>query len=121
MDPAISSLLVDLAERDLLDSTVILVIGEFGRTPHINPFEGRDHWPHGFSCLVGGGGLRGGVVIGATDPEGLKKEPSDPVTIPDLCATILKTLQIDYARELLTPIGRPLKLSEGTPLERLLA
>lgn len=120
MDPAIAMLLKELTERDLLQSTVVLVIGEFGRTPNINPLEGRDHWPTGFSCLLGGGGLRGGQVLGATDPTGEKKDPEDPITIPDLCATVLRTLDIEHERELITPIGRPLKLSEGTPIERLL-
>lgn len=121
MDPAIASLLRDLAERDLLQSTVVLVIGEFGRTPSINPLEGRDHWPTGFSCLVGGGGLRGGELIGATDPTGEKKTPTDPIEIPDLYATILQTMGVDPAKELITPIGRPLKLCEGRPIERLLS
>ena len=120
MDPAITSLLRDLAERDLLQSTVVLVIGEFGRTPSINPLEGRDHWPTGFSCLVGGGGLRGGELIGATDPTGEKKDPTDPIEIPDLYATILQTMGVNPAKELITPIGRPLKLCEGRPIERLL-
>lgn len=121
MDPAMATLFTELAERDLLASTVVLVIGEFGRSPSINPLEGRDHWPTGFSCLVGGGGLKAGQVIGSTDPEGKEKTPTDPIEIPDLYATILKTMGIDYARELITPIGRPLKLSTGTPIERLLS
>lgn len=120
LDPAISTLLTELAVRDLLQSTVILVIGEFGRTPTINPASGRDHWPSGFSCLVGGGGLTGGQVIGATDPTGATKSPTDPIEVPDLYATILQTLGVDFARELITPIGRPLKVCQGRPLERLL-
>ena len=64
--------------------------------------------------------MRGGVVIGETDPESEKPEPKDPVTIADLSATVLKQLGIEWSRELITPIGRPLKLSEGNPLVRLL-
>ncbi|HUQ72516.1 MAG TPA: DUF1501 domain-containing protein, partial [Planctomycetaceae bacterium] len=121
IDPALSSLLTDLAERDLLQSTIILVIGEFGRSPAINPASGRDHWPTGFSCLVGGGGLASGLVIGETDPAGEKKDPVDPIEVPDLYATILKSLGIDFTRELITPIGRPMKLCQGKPIEQLFA
>ncbi len=119
LDPALEALVLDLEERDLLQSTTILVTGEFGRTPSINPLDGRDHWPHGFSCLLGGAGIAAGQVIGATDPEGVVRAPSDPVEIPDLAATVLAAVGIDFARELVTPVGRPLKLSSGTPLGRL--
>jgi len=120
LDPALAMLIQELRERDLLQSTVVLVIGEFGRTPNINPLDGRDHWPTGFSCLLGGGGLQSGVVIGETDPTGEKKTPTDPIEVKDLFATILHTLGVDYTRELLTPIGRPMKLSEGHPIARLI-
>lgn len=120
LDPALAALLKDLKDRDLLESTVVLCIGEFGRTPKINPLDGRDHWSRGFSCLVGGGGLRAGVVLGETDPSGEKTEPSDPIEIHDLYATILKVLGVDYHREVLTPIGRPIAFSAGTPIARLL-
>ena len=121
LDPAFASLIRDLRERDLLSSTVVLCIGEFGRTPAINPLDGRDHWPHGFSCLLGGGGLRSGLVIGSTDPDGGKNEPTDPVEVKDLFATILKTMGVTWTRDHHTPIGRPMKLCEGTPLNRLFA
>jgi uncharacterized protein (DUF1501 family) len=120
LDPALAALLHDLRERALLDSTVVLCIGEFGRTPNINPLDGRDHWPSGFSCLVGGGGLRSGVLIGATDPTGEKQAPTDPIEVPDLFATIYSVLGIDYQREVLTPIGRPMALGSGAPIARLL-
>ncbi|WP_339729916.1 DUF1501 domain-containing protein [uncultured Gimesia sp.] len=120
LDPAFSSLLKDLKARDLLDSTIVLCIGEFGRTPKINPLEGRDHWPTGFSCIVGGGGLKGNMIIGETDPTGKEKKPTDPVQIQDLYATILQNLKIDYQKELISPIGRPLALSEGTPIQKLI-
>lgn len=121
LDPALSTFLMELAERDLLESTVVLVMGEFGRTPKINPLDGRDHWPTGFSCLIGGGGLKSGLVIGKTDPQGDPNALTDPVTINSLFATVLKTLGVDYAKELITPIGRPLKLCDGEPVARLLA
>ncbi len=121
LDVALAALIDDLTARDLLNSTVVLVAGEFGRTPRINALEGRDHWPHGFSCLLAGGGIVPGRVVGATDPEGLAREPTDPVTVADLAATVLGALGIDWQHELTTPIGRPLKLAEGTPVKGLIA
>ena len=123
LDPALASLLKDLKARDLLDSTVVLCLGEFGRTPSINPLAGRDHWPNGFSCLLGGAGLKSGVIFGETDPENsnAKKKPKDPVEVKHLFATILKALQIDHEKEHITPIGRPLSFSEGTPIKQLIA
>ena len=130
LDPAFSALIEDLVERDLLESTIVLCIGEFGRTPWINPLQGRDHWPNGFSCVVGGGGLASGVVIGKTDPElstdsqnrreRAEIKPEDPVEIPELYATILSRLGLDPSDEVMTPIGRPIAWVDGSPLERLL-
>lgn len=120
LDPALAALVTDLEERDLLASTAVLVCGEFGRTPTINPLDGRDHWPHGFSCLLAGGGLAAGRLVGATDPEGVEKMPRDPVDIADLAATVLAALGIDFAREVTTPIGRPMRLAAGRPLAGLL-
>ncbi|MCA8995373.1 MAG: DUF1501 domain-containing protein [Planctomycetaceae bacterium] len=129
LDPAFSALIEDLVERDLLDSTIVLCIGEFGRTPWLNPLDGRDHWPVGFSCVVGGGGLRSGLVIGETSPDRAFEEkekrvtesspPKDPVSVPDLYATILTQMGVDPTEEIFTPIGRPIRLSEGSPLTRL--
>jgi uncharacterized protein (DUF1501 family) len=130
LDPAFAALIDDLAERDLLDSTIVLCIGEFGRTPWLNPLEGRDHWPVGFSCVVGGGGIPAGRIIGQTNPDHSYQEreqrpaertlPAEPVPIPDLYATILKLLGLNPREEINTPIGRPIKLSEGTPIPLLL-
>ena len=120
LDPALATLLKDLADRDLLQSTIVLVTGEFGRTPNINPLGGRDHWPTGFSCLLGGGGIPGGLLIGETDPEGLKAQPKDPIEVADLYATILDRLGVDYAKEVITPIGRPMKFCAGRPIDRLI-
>ena len=120
LDPALFALVTDLKQHDLLDSTIVLVLGEFGRTPSINPLDGRDHWPQGFSCLVGGGGLASGRVIGATDPTGAKRKPTDPVEIADLFATILARLGVEHDREVITPIGRPIAYCEGQPLPALL-
>ncbi len=120
LDPAFAALLKDLAARDLLASTAVLCLGEFGRTPRINGAEGRDHWPHGFSCLVGGAGLKGGQLIGATDPAGEREKPEDPIGVDDLYATVLTALAIDPAHQVQTPIGRPIKYSNGKPIGRLL-
>lgn len=119
LDPALAALIHDLRERDLLASTIVLVLGEFGRTPKINPLDGRDHWPTGFSCLIGGGGLTSGRVIGATDPTGEKTQPENPVSVQDLFATVISQFGISPAQEMTTPIGRPMKLSEGKPIEAL--
>lgn len=120
LDPALATLLADLRQRDLLDSTVVLCLGEFGRTPKINPLDGRDHWPTGFSVLVAGAGFRRGVVVGETDPAGKATAPADGIEIKNFFATILHTLGVDYAKEMQTPIGRPMKLSAGAPVAKLL-
>ncbi len=120
LDPAFAALLRDLRERGLLERTVVLCTGEFGRTPTINPAGGRDHWPNGFSLALAGGGIRGGVVLGATDPEG-KKDPVDPVSVGDLHATILTAVGIDPRKVNQTPIGRTVRFSEGQLIGALLA
>jgi len=120
LDPAMAALLDDLRERDLEASTIVLCIGEFGRTPWINPLDGRDHWPRGFSAVLAGGGLPTGLVLGETDSTGGEK-PVDPIPVQDLYATILSRFGIDPAKELMTPVGRPLALCEGSPLARLLS
>ena len=101
---------------------MVLCIGEFGRTPKINALGGRDHWPHGFSCVLGGGGLRSGLVIGETSATAEKKPPANPIQIPDLYATVLKTLGVDYQKEFPTPVGRPIRATfeTGKPIARLL-
>ena len=120
LDRAYAGLITDLSERGLLDSTLVVMMGEFGRTPKFNALGGRDHWPRaGFVCLAGGG-VRGGQVIGATDAHG--EVPSDrPVSPPDLAFTLLKLLGVDPAHELTTPSGRPVKiLSEGNFISELI-
>ncbi len=120
LDPAFSTLIRDLNQRGLLDRTVVLCMGEFGRTPKINPAGGRDHWPNGFSLALAGGGIRGGRVVGATDPEGVQ-DPVDRVSIADIHATVLSAVGLDPAKENVSPAGRPIKLSQGQPIEALLA
>lgn len=121
LDAAYASLIRDLKRLDLLKSTLVICGGEFGRTPKINNLGGRDHWPHAFSMLVAGGGFAGGRVVGATDPEGVKKEPEKPVFVEDLHATALDLLGVDYLKEIMTPIGRPMALSKGDVVEELKA
>lgn len=128
LDPAIATLIRELRERDLLDSTIVLCISEFGRTPSINPAAGRDHWPNWFSCMIAGGGFREGTVIGATPHdvlEGKKSDgklilPDEPVLVPELYATIMATMGIDFHKEVLTPIGRPIRFADALPSAYLL-
>ncbi|HEX5443451.1 MAG TPA: DUF1501 domain-containing protein [Pirellulales bacterium] len=119
LDPALAALIADLRQRDLLRKTVVICGGEFGRAPQINRLGGRDHWPHGFTMLLAGGGLRSGVAIGETDPEGGRRV-KDPYDVSDVHATVLTALGIDPAHEELAPIGRPIKLSEGKPIAPLM-
>ena len=119
LDPAFAALIRDLSRRGQLDRTVVLCGGEFGRSPSINPFGGRDHWPIGYSLAIAGGGLKGGLAIGETDPEG-KKAPERPATIADVHATVLSTLGLNPGRENVSPVGRPIKLSEGKAIGELL-
>jgi hypothetical protein len=119
LDPAFAALLRDLKERDLLDRTVVICAGEFGRTPKINGLGGRDHWTQGYSIALAGGGLRCGQVIGATDPEG-KADPTDPVGVADVHATVLTAVGIDPKKVMTSPIGRTLTLSEGKVIKALL-
>lgn len=134
LDSALAATLQELAARGLLDDTVVFCGGEFGRTPQINAAGGRDHWPHGFSALLAGGAFRRGYVHGQTaanpDPEQLQATPGQPldptritdspVTVPDLHATLLHALGIDHSDERLTPIGRPLRWSDGAVVKELL-
>lgn len=120
LDPAFAALIRDLKARGLFDSTIVLCGGEFGRTPKLNPVGGRDHWPYGFTVALAGGGMRGGHVIGSTDPEGESKEPAKPVTVQDIHATIQHAVGIDPEKEIITPVGRPLALSDGKVIRELL-
>jgi len=119
LDPAFAALLKDLKQRDLLKKTVVLCMGEFGRTPNINPAAGRDHWPDGFSAAIAGGGIKPGLVVGATDPQGSKKVER-PVTVGDLHATVLTALGLDPKHANSSPIGRPIRLAEGEAVKELI-
>ena len=119
LDPAFAALIRDLASRGQLDRTVVLCGGEFGRSPSINRLGGRDHWPVGYSLAIAGGGIKGGLAVGETDPEG-KKDPARTATIADVHATVLTTLGLNPGRENISPVGRPIKLSEGKAIGELL-
>lgn len=127
VDPAYASLIRELKKRDLFDQTIVVCGGEFGRTPQMNAVGGRDHWPHGFSIALSGGGIAGGRIIGETssNPEpgnlALEKNVKDPQPIENIHATVLNQLGVDYHHEFNTPIQRPIKISEGTVIKKLLA
>jgi hypothetical protein len=119
LDPAFGTLIRDLKEHDLLRKTVVLCMGEFGRTPKINPAAGRDHWINGFSLAIAGGGIQGGRVVGATDPEWIK-DPVDRASIADIHATVLTALGLDPLKENISPAKRPIHLSQGQAIRALL-
>ena len=117
-DQAFPALLEDLEQRGLLATTLVLVIGDFGRTPKLNFSGGRDHWPRGFSVALAGAGIRGGAVIGRSDAHA--GEPAErPVTIEDLGATVYQALGIDTRKEYHAN-GRPVRINkDGVPVKEL--
>jgi hypothetical protein len=117
-DQALSALVEDLSARGLLDTTLVVALGEFGRTPRMNPNGGRDHWPDCYSVVLAGGGVEGGAVHGASDKIGAYPA-ADPVTPADLAATIFWRFGIDPATEIRDQTGRPFRLAEGTPIRPL--
>lgn len=120
LDPAMASLLSELATRGLLDSTLVLWMGEFGRTPRINGSEGRDHHPAAFTAALAGGGIRGGVVHGETDADAARVVQG-AVSVPDLLATVGARLGVDSGLVEWTQAGRPISPTEGgTPIRGLL-
>lgn len=112
IDNAISGLIIDLENRKLLDKTLIVLTTEFGRTPKINGKSGRDHFPNAFSCMMAGGGVKGGTVIGKTNEKG-DTVTEQPVTIFDLNTTIAVAAGLNPDKEVISPIGRPFKLSNA--------
>lgn len=121
VDQPLAYLLTDLKQRGLLDSTLVVWMGEFGRTPRINPRGGRDHYPRAFNALLAGGGIQGGQVIGKTDAAGGTVEDR-PVTVTDLLQTFCKSLAIDPTIEHIAPNGRPIKIVDGgEPVNELFA
>jgi hypothetical protein len=117
-DLAYSALLDDLAARGLLDETLVVTVGEFGRTPKINPQKGREHWGMCYSALLAGGGIRGGQLYGSSDKLGAFPR-ENPVAPEDLLATIYHALGIDPATEIRDRQDRPYRLCDGTPVTAL--
>jgi hypothetical protein len=115
LDRALSALLDDLSDRGLLDDTLVVAAGEFGRTPKINRDQGRDHWGACQSALLAGGGIRGGQVYGTSDPSAAYPK-DDPVSPEDFLATIYHSLGIAADAEIRDRSGRPYRVVEGTPL-----
>ncbi len=120
LDAGWSMLMKDLADRGLLESTTILWMGEFGRTPKINPQGGRDHFPAAWTTVLAGGGIKGGQAFGKTDAGGETVEDGK-IDVPDLLATLCKAANVDPSAENISEVGRPIKLAEGTPVAQVLS
>ncbi len=121
VDPGFATLVGDLKSRGMLDRTLVIWMGEFGRSPRINPNAGRDHYPRCFNVALAGGGVRGGQVIGASSADGT--EVADrPVEVNDLLTSFCQALQINPSKENMSPVGRPIKIVDGgTPVAELFA
>ncbi len=119
-DRTLPTLLLDLDERGLLDSTLVVWMGEFGRSPRINNMAGRDHWPQCYTALLAGGGVKRGYVHGASDRTGAYPA-NDPVRPDDLAATMFSLLGLDPKTEVSDALNRPLAISSGSPVMELLA
>ncbi len=121
LDPALATLLAELEARKLLDSTLVMCMGEFGRSPKINENDGRDHHPAAWSAVMAGGGVRGGTVVGATSEDG-DKVVARPIAVAELMATATTLLGMDPDKEVMTPLGRPIALTDnGKPIAEILA
>jgi uncharacterized protein (DUF1501 family) len=112
LDPAMAALLADLDKRRLLSSTLVVWMGEFGRTPRLNANEGRDHYPGAWTAVLAGGGVRGGVVRGKTDAEGAKVVEK-PSAVSDLFTTLVMQMGIDPNKTFTAPSGRPIAITDG--------
>lgn len=112
VDPAMATLIMDLKDRGMLDDTLVVWMGEFGRTPKVNARTGRDHYPRVFNLAMAGGGIIGGQVYGASTKDGSAVEDS-PVTVQDLFQTVCKSLNVKAEHENLSPLGRPMKIVDG--------
>jgi hypothetical protein len=119
-DQAVPTLLEDLDARGLLDETLVVWMGEFGRSPRINNMAGRDHWPQCYTALLAGGGVRRGFVFGASDKHGAYPA-SNPVRPDDLAATMFHLLGIDPRVEVYDALHRPLAIAQGKPIDGIFA
>jgi uncharacterized protein (DUF1501 family) len=111
-DKAFAALINDLEERGLLDTTLVMVSSEFGRTPKLNKDEGRDHWPKVFSVVMAGGGIKRGMIHGTSDSVGGEPD-QNPMHVEDLAATLYHLLGIDHEKRLISPGNRPIDIVRG--------
>jgi len=120
-DQSFSTFIADMDSRGLLKRTLVIVMGEFGRTPIINRDGGRDHYPRVFSMVLAGGGIKGGTVVGSSDARGMEPA-SDPVRPEDIAATIYQCLGIDYTQSISSPEGVRITLARGgSPIRKALS
>ncbi|QGJ69377.1 Sulfatase [Planctomycetales bacterium 10988] len=112
LDRAFAALIQDLSQRGMLDETLVVISSEFGRTPKINPQAGRDHWPKVFSVVMAGGGIKGGMVYGSSDPTAAEPE-ENAVTVEDWASTVYDRLGIVADKELMAPGDRPIEIIDG--------
>jgi uncharacterized protein (DUF1501 family) len=120
LDPGLSGLIADLEQRGMLDETMVICMGEFGRTPVINGQTGRDHWSDAFAAFLAGGGIGRGRAVGKSDDKG-EKVAELPISIPELYATLLACSGIDSMKQFRTPEGRPIRLVDAAgPVKELM-
>jgi hypothetical protein len=121
LDAGFSTLLTDLKDRGLLGTTLVMCLGEFGRTPRVNGAAGRDHWPAAWAAVLAGGGVKGGRIVGKTTADGTAVD-SPAVTVPDLIATTCQLVGIDPAKQNPSNVGRPIRVADpaAKPVEELL-
>lgn len=119
-DQTLPTLILDLEQRGLLEETLVIWMGEFGRTPKINVNKSRDHWPDCYSVLLAGGGVKQGYIYGASDETG-SKPAENPVRPEDLAATIFYLMGIDPTAEMVDTQDRPLMISSGQPIRKVIA
>jgi hypothetical protein len=122
LDPAWVTLMADLKDRGLLSTTLIVWMGEFGRTPAINPQRGRDHYPNAYSAVLAGGGIKGGQAYGKTGIDGVGVT-ENPVPVPNLIATVAKALGLDPTKQNMSNVGRPIRIADAgsKPIKEVLA
>lgn len=120
LDAGWGTLMTELKERGLLESTTILWMGEFGRTPKINPNNGRDHFPNAWTCVLAGGGIKGGQAHGRTSTDGMTVEDGK-TDVGNVLATLAKALGIDPRKQNISELGRPIRIAEGEPIQEILS
>ena len=121
LDQGFSALLADLKDRGLLDDTLVVCHGEFGRTPKINGNQGRDHWPATWSAVLAGGGIKGGQAVGKTTADGMAVD-GEPTRTPDLIATVVKAVGIDPTKQNMSNVSRPIRIADPSakPIKEVL-